>query len=108
MNYTRVAAHKPISVKDRCNFMLTLPRNAGIAVLPHRFYCHYQQRLGAQLLFVDAQGDSNRLTLHKGTFAGTMGFYRITDGETIHDKYVGYNIFLELGRCAWIWSVWFL
>ncbi|MED6110439.1 hypothetical protein PIB30_042869 [Stylosanthes scabra] len=73
----------------------------GIAVLPHRFYYRYKHRLGMQLLFVDAQGDSHRLTLHEGTFVGTttsglgelMAFYRISNGGTIHAKYIGHNIF---------------
>ncbi|MED6108011.1 hypothetical protein PIB30_019414 [Stylosanthes scabra] len=101
MNYTRVIAPHPVAVRDRRNFMLMLSRNAGVAVLPHPFYCRYQRRLGVQLLFVDSQGDSHRLMLHKGTFAGTitsglgelMAFYRISNGGTIHAKYVGHNIF---------------
>ncbi|MED6224759.1 hypothetical protein PIB30_087272 [Stylosanthes scabra] len=89
--------HIGVAVRDRRSFMLMFPQNTGVAVLPHRFYYRYQRRLGVHLLFVDAQGDSHRLMLHKGTFAGSglgelMAFYRISNGGTIHAKYVGHNI----------------
>ncbi|MED6212452.1 hypothetical protein PIB30_083473 [Stylosanthes scabra] len=97
----RVSVPSSAAAAERRSFVLNLPRNASVAVIPHSFYTRYQRRLGGRLIFVDRNGRTHHMTLHKGRFSGTivagigelMRYYNLARGGTVMARYAGRNLF---------------
>ncbi|MED6168946.1 hypothetical protein PIB30_016633 [Stylosanthes scabra] len=68
----RVSVPSLAAAAERRSFVLNLPRNASVAVVLHRFHTRYQRRLGGRLIFVDQNGRTHHMTLHKGRFSGLL------------------------------------
>ncbi|MED6133091.1 hypothetical protein PIB30_025243 [Stylosanthes scabra] len=108
----RVTVPSSSAATERRSFFLNLPRNAisrphyylqfvaSISFFLLIFVCGFL-RLGQRLIFVDENGRTHHMTLHKGRFSGTiiagigelMRFYNLTRGDTAMARYAGRNFF---------------